>query len=157
MSNVGPRRKVERMADDNPRIARNSKCPCGSGRKYKRCHGLPSEAIIEYTPNHIPLGTRIVNVVLSAFLLIYGAYGVWVNDLYVAGKRGNGVHLHGAAAEIMYCAMICAALNLGSVVVDHYDQSNNETDYRLFAKATQILGWVFFGIAFLRYLGIPEE
>jgi hypothetical protein len=24
---------------DNPRIARNAICPCGSGKKYKHCHG----------------------------------------------------------------------------------------------------------------------
>jgi preprotein translocase subunit SecA len=24
--------------------ARNEPCPCGSGRKYKRCHGAPSTA-----------------------------------------------------------------------------------------------------------------
>ncbi|NOX23939.1 MAG: hypothetical protein GXP36_12760 [Actinobacteria bacterium] len=22
------------------KIGRNERCPCGSGRKYKRCHGL---------------------------------------------------------------------------------------------------------------------
>ncbi|HET7310786.1 MAG TPA: SEC-C metal-binding domain-containing protein [Mycobacteriales bacterium] len=22
-------------------VARNAPCPCGSGRKYKRCHGAP--------------------------------------------------------------------------------------------------------------------
>ncbi|MFN2534286.1 MAG: SEC-C metal-binding domain-containing protein [Pseudonocardiaceae bacterium] len=24
--------------------ARNAPCPCGSGRKYKRCHGAPTTA-----------------------------------------------------------------------------------------------------------------
>ena len=24
---------------DRTKIGRNEKCPCGSGRKYKRCHG----------------------------------------------------------------------------------------------------------------------
>jgi preprotein translocase subunit SecA len=23
-------------------VARNAPCPCGSGRKYKRCHGAPA-------------------------------------------------------------------------------------------------------------------
>ena len=26
--------------DDGPRIGRNERCPCGSGLKYKYCHGL---------------------------------------------------------------------------------------------------------------------
>jgi uncharacterized protein YecA (UPF0149 family) len=24
---------------DGPRVARNALCPCGSGKKYKHCHG----------------------------------------------------------------------------------------------------------------------
>jgi preprotein translocase subunit SecA len=26
---------------DYARVGRNDMCPCGSGRKYKRCHGDP--------------------------------------------------------------------------------------------------------------------
>ena len=26
--------------EDLPRVSRNSPCPCGSGRKYKHCHGV---------------------------------------------------------------------------------------------------------------------
>ncbi|RQW99143.1 SEC-C metal-binding domain-containing protein, partial [Micromonospora globispora] len=29
-------------AGDSP--SRNAPCPCGSGRKYKRCHGAPNNA-----------------------------------------------------------------------------------------------------------------
>ena len=29
------------MNDDFARVGRNDPCPCGSGRKYKRCHGDP--------------------------------------------------------------------------------------------------------------------
>ena len=29
-------------AGDRPRIGRNDPCPCGSGKKYKRCHGGPT-------------------------------------------------------------------------------------------------------------------
>jgi uncharacterized protein YecA (UPF0149 family) len=25
---------------DEPKVGRNDPCPCGSGKKYKRCHGL---------------------------------------------------------------------------------------------------------------------
>jgi preprotein translocase subunit SecA len=27
--------------DDYARVGRNDPCPCGSGRKFKRCHGDP--------------------------------------------------------------------------------------------------------------------
>jgi uncharacterized protein len=33
-----PRTPVERAA---PKVGRNDPCPCGSGRKYKQCHGAP--------------------------------------------------------------------------------------------------------------------
>ena len=29
------------VGDDFARVGRNDPCPCGSGRKYKRCHGDP--------------------------------------------------------------------------------------------------------------------
>ena len=35
--------------DDSPKIGRNDRCPCGSGLKYKQCHGLPSRP-----PNVVP-------------------------------------------------------------------------------------------------------
>lgn len=28
-----------RPADDVPKVGRNDPCPCGSGKKYKNCHG----------------------------------------------------------------------------------------------------------------------
>jgi preprotein translocase subunit SecA len=33
----GPRNETVRR--DDPKIGRNDPCPCGSGRKYKKCHG----------------------------------------------------------------------------------------------------------------------
>ena len=30
---------VALAADDLPRVGRNDPCPCGSGKKYKSCHG----------------------------------------------------------------------------------------------------------------------
>ena len=28
--------------DDGPKVGRNDRCPCGSGLKYKHCHGFPA-------------------------------------------------------------------------------------------------------------------
>ncbi|WIT13538.1 UPF0149 family protein [Paucibacter sediminis] len=33
------RYKVESIRRDTPKVGRNDPCPCGSGRKYKQCHG----------------------------------------------------------------------------------------------------------------------
>ena len=31
--------KPDPIKRDSPKIGRNDPCPCGSGKKYKRCHG----------------------------------------------------------------------------------------------------------------------
>ena len=37
---VPPRdRKPETVKRNQPKIGRNNPCPCGSGKKYKNCHG----------------------------------------------------------------------------------------------------------------------
>ena len=30
---------MARVAADTPKVGRNDPCPCGSGKKYKLCHG----------------------------------------------------------------------------------------------------------------------
>lgn len=101
-----------------------------------------------YVPNDIPSGERIGYIIFSLLLICYGTFGVWVNDLYVPGKR-RGIHLHDAPAWVMYGAIICACLVLLSVVIDHYDRRNNERHYRTFASVGGFLGWTFFGVSIL--------
>jgi preprotein translocase subunit SecA len=36
-SNAGPPKPIRR---DQPKVGRNDPCPCGSGKKYKKCHGV---------------------------------------------------------------------------------------------------------------------
>jgi uncharacterized protein len=36
---IAERHKVETVVRDQPKVGRNDPCPCGSGRKYKQCHG----------------------------------------------------------------------------------------------------------------------
>ena len=31
--------KVKTVVRDQPKVGRNDPCPCGSGKKYKKCHG----------------------------------------------------------------------------------------------------------------------
>lgn len=103
----------------------------------------------KYSPNHIPRWERFWNTVFSVTLLAYGVYGLSINDLYMPGKHGPGVHLHGLTAWVMFAAMLCACANMISLVIDHYDVRNNETNYRKFARVTQIAGYVFFAISFV--------
>ena len=34
-----PEQKVKTIKLDKPKVGRNDPCPCGSGKKYKKCHG----------------------------------------------------------------------------------------------------------------------
>jgi len=38
------RRSTQDASDGTGEPSRNAPCPCGSGRKYKRCHGAPTTA-----------------------------------------------------------------------------------------------------------------
>ncbi len=38
------RYRVEPVQRDAPKVGRNEPCPCGSGRKFKQCHGAPGGA-----------------------------------------------------------------------------------------------------------------
>jgi len=105
------------------------------------------------SPNHIPESERWWNGFFSFLLLSYGTYGLTVDDIYIPGKRGNGMHFHGLAAWLVYGAMVSAAANMISVIVDHYDKRNNETNYRLFARATQAVGIALFCLAVLVQCG----
>ena len=37
-----PEQKVKTIKLDKPKVGRNDPCPCGSGKKYKKCHGRAS-------------------------------------------------------------------------------------------------------------------
>ena len=37
--NGGETVKVETVRREEPKVGRNDACPCGSGKKYKKCHG----------------------------------------------------------------------------------------------------------------------
>ena len=100
-----------------------------------------------HTPNHIPKDERTTYIVFSLLLFAYGTFGVWINDLYLPGRRSRGVHLHDTPAWVMYGAIICACLVMLSVVVDHYDRRNNERHYRLFADIFKYIGWGLFGFS----------
>lgn len=42
-------KSLRRQRDTTPQVGRNDRCPCGSGLKYKHCHGLPARP-----PNAVP-------------------------------------------------------------------------------------------------------
>ncbi|CAM8640076.1 hypothetical protein MCEMSHM24_03337 [Comamonadaceae bacterium] len=102
----------------------------------------------KFIPNQVPLLERWFNLLSSVVLLAYGTYGVWINDLYIPAKRGNGVHLHDLPAGVMFAAFFSAAVVMISVCIDHYDRRNNEVKYQWFARVVKLVGWGFFCLSF---------
>ena len=107
---------------------------------------------MKYVPNKISLVERVMNIIFSAFLLIYGSHGIYINDLYMPGKHSRGINLHDEPALVMYAAFICGCLVMLSVVVDHYDERDNEHKYKLFAKYFKFLGLGLFGVALVWHI-----
>lgn len=100
-----------------------------------------------HVPNHIPRRERLLNVGLSLALLALALWGVIHDDLYIPGKRGGGLHLHGLPRWVMTAALLCTVVNLMAVVVDHHDRRPNEASYRRVAAVTQGLAWALFFLA----------
>lgn len=97
-----------------------------------------------YQPNHIPARSRWLHAIFALGIVAYGAWGLWVDDLYVPGRRGPGIHLTSYAAWLMFGAMASASTLMALVVVDHYDQRNNERDYKRGAeRAATVMGGLF--------------
>lgn len=102
-----------------------------------------------YIPNDIPINERILNLVISVSLLTYGLYGLYKGEIYIPGKRGNGMHLYGEAVWIMLAGLICGAIVFISVVLDHYDKRDNEHKYYKFGSAVKYMGIACFSLAII--------
>ncbi|AME28190.1 UPF0149 family protein [Burkholderia sp. PAMC 26561] len=101
---IGPTGKREPLKRP-PKAGRNEACPCGSGKKYKRCHGLLESNEFEATGRktatfprssegeeptliHSPLSQRIERVATGVDLEIYrGSTGGWL--LEIVDEFGN--------------------------------------------------------------------
>ena len=102
------------------------------------------EQEISEAPNSVPLVRRITYLVISPLLMIYGAYGLYIDDVFVPGKSTPGVHFHGLLAWMVVIAMFCMVVGMLSEVVDHYDTRSNERKYKIFADTMLVLSYFFF-------------
>jgi hypothetical protein len=91
---------------------------------------------------------RISHVLISVALLGYGGFGLYRDDLFIPGKRGPGIHMHGIAALGIFCACVCASLNLLGALVDHFNSSEDEMFYHQFARITLGVGAVLYLTSF---------
>jgi uncharacterized protein YecA (UPF0149 family) len=42
-----PPEQIESVRRAAPKVGRNDPCPCGSGKKYKKCHGAEASSAAE--------------------------------------------------------------------------------------------------------------
>jgi hypothetical protein len=96
--------------------------------------------------NRVPLSTQLLRTLGALALIAYGAIGVVIDDLMVPTKKGV-MHLHGLPAWVMAAAMLCGAVVLASVVIDHHDKRDNEAAYRRFGRWGSRLGWMLAGLS----------
>jgi hypothetical protein len=110
----------------------------------------------KYVPNSISIGNRLLSVLFSLALLIYGANGIYTDDLYIPGKRG-GIHFSGLSTWLAYAGIICLCVSLLSIIIDHYDKRDNEHKYYEFGKGIRLLGFILFLVAIVFNLIVGNE
>ena len=96
-----------------------------------------------YIPNSISVASRLINIIITIALLIYGAQGIYTDDLYIPGK-GGGTHYSGTSIWLVYAGIICLCMYLISIVIDHYDKRDNEHYYYKFGKSIRLIGFLFY-------------
>lgn len=108
---------------------------------------------MKYIPNKLPFSHRVRNIILSIVLIMYGGYGVYVNNLYLPGSIG-GFHFQDNLAVTIYVALVLGAISFILEVVDHYDERDNQRVYQFWGITLKCLSIFLFSIAlFLESFG----
>lgn len=112
----------------------------------------------QYKPNVVPRSERIFNSLLGTALLLYGLAGLITGRVDLNGSRMRIAILEGRPALLMASAFIVGAVVLLTVVIDHYDNRNNERHYRSFRWAATRLAWCLAASALIShfYLGFAR-
>jgi hypothetical protein len=94
--------KPAESASAGATIGRNQKCPCGSGKKYKACHGKtavrgkPAEPLPAETGRRVAIGVcALLGMGLIAFVIVYALYFFPLDPLvYFRGiQKVNADHI----------------------------------------------------------------
>jgi hypothetical protein len=131
-----PKCKYKRKESDaNPEW----QCP-SCGIAYAKFQATEKKSGYQFTSNHIKWTTRLYYSIASVSLFSYGAYGIYINDLFLPARGGGGTHFQDGPAYVLFGAIICGCLYMISVVIDHYDKRDNEDNYHDFGMIMKYLG-----------------
>lgn len=110
-----------------------------------------------YIPNEVPGKDRIANACLSLIIIIYGGYGLYINQLWLPLARRVSIILTDFAAVLMFVAIVSASVVMIIEVVDHYDKRDNEHAYYRLAVYFKYFGYITFAVAVLVGLAMGAE
>ena len=88
-----------------------------------------------YIANEVPRQIRNMFGGIAVLLITYGTYGVVNGEIYIPGKRTEGMTFVGEPVFVVFAAFVCLALALVVTIVDHHDKRDNEYQYDMIEKA----------------------
>lgn len=97
-----------------------------------------------YIANEIPRQMRNLWGGMATLLITYASYGLMNGEIYIPGKRTEGVTFVGEPVVAVFAAFVCLALALVVTIIDHYDKRDNEYQYDMIEKALWALSCGFF-------------
>lgn len=134
---------------------RNFGLSLAEARKEYEAYGSINPA--NYTPNTVPLRTRVINILVGLFFVGYSGYCLWLGQMYFpfinkyAPGQSMAITFRGAEAWVMAAALLSAVLFCVLSVADHYDQRRNERSYQRGVRISVLLFGVFMSIAMIMY------
>ncbi|MBY0266165.1 MAG: hypothetical protein K2W84_07120 [Burkholderiales bacterium] len=134
---------------------RNFGLSLAEARKEYEAYGSINPA--HYTPNVVPLHTRVINILLSLFFVAYSGYCLWTGQMYFpfinkfAPGQSMAITFIGAEAWVMAAALLSAVMFCLLFVADHYDQRRNERSYQKGVRVSIVLFCLFMMIAMIMY------
>lgn len=93
-----------------------------------------SKKVPAYVANEIPRQMRNLWAGLATLIIIYASHGLINGEIYIPGKRSDGITFSGAPVVVVFAACFCLALALLVTVIDHYDKRDNEYLYNIAEK-----------------------
>jgi len=92
-------------------------------------------------PNQISRPLRRRHLIQAVAVALYASLGLSLGKVVLPAKA-RVIEFTGGSAMLLGAAMLVAALNMLSVVIDHHDKRDNEGHYALFANVTRWLSWI---------------